>query len=314
MWKGALLLLAACGSSAPVDPVAHARAAIAAICGNELSGDSCPRMVMHGAWGGKGELKLDAQGAIAVIDLNLAGPAGMVDDLRRRARDAVEPALDGDQRHTLRVAIERLFFADDATAYDAEATFVGDARIAAYTEVDPEHPWERRVIVQIARTRRMRGPAEDVSPASSGTSPYATLDDATIAAWRSLCDDDATLTPILRFTPHAPARDPESTVPHARWNLGDVWLRCYVQQQVGSLAIIDAVWTPDTRKLVYYRAIVDHIPGGDDALVALVERTVAPLLTPEQHDRALAAARGSVNDGKFASIHVGESHEIMIRR
>lgn len=322
----ALVALASCGRG---DPAKRATGELRKLCAGrfteqttrDLRTTGCSEWQDHGRWRAQGTIILDAGGRPVSVRVALQGRSADQRGLRDRALRVVEPLLDARQRAAVRAAVERL--GEEALGH--ERFSVGGATIDAVTELELDRPWERTVTIDVWLVEPRASGDGPVPPAPLPASTMGPMDEAAIAAWKALCRDDGALEAILGFPPGDPTVEPEfrdSAVPHDRWNLGDVWLRCSVghrDQPYGGHMIVDAVWNPDTRALLLARVSVAQ--GRADAHAVLLERLTGPLLSPPQRARVDQAARfaipyrdASSADGvRVWSDHYRDAHEVVLR-
>lgn len=198
--------------------------------------------------------------------------------LYARLMSAVAPLIDRDRLATIQEQLETLVPRPHGRFFDnpREALYAG-----ASTAVG-KVPWQRDATLKLTfdgsndtgqQTTAWAEWLAQVRQVGWDTD-LGEVGPRTIAAWQSLCGDDAAIAALVGYKVRiAMPRD----VPDwpGRWSVGETWMRCEVVLEKGALHFWTQ-WTGPRRRLLRVRIELTGMPGGPFA--ALVERVVIPLL------------------------------------
>jgi hypothetical protein len=199
----------------------------------------------------------------------------------------VEPVLDAEQRAVAAQAVSRLHLGEPAINVSTDGLTRGHWQIAAVTWVDANDPWRSTTEVEIQRVTR---------PSVSGTvepfawpEGFAPLDAQARGRWASFCRDDATLRQLLGVE-IVPAETVDPALADAgvhRWSEGEFWLSCNVtaaRARSDRLAVA-ALLHPESGRVIWAEVTLGIEGASAEALDAVVEELIVPLLSPEQATR-----------------------------
>jgi len=331
-WVLAAALAAACGSGgasksttpttkttgkASTVPAGSVRERVKKLCGAKYtprldageSAEGC-ELIAAGTWRNRAALRTKDDAMLA-LEIELVGPAEDADKMRDKALEQVGDLFDATERTSVQKALARLY---QKSAANLESSgWVGDLYVQASTEIVVDRPGERWIELVVQTNRDADGERAafaDTVPADHFASGAKAVPDAWVATAKAVCTELVTNASKMAKLDVAPPK----------WTEGDLHVEC-MHPDENLVAQFVATWAPDTKKLLYFRAVAD---APQKKFAGYIEKLLAPLLSPAQLTVAKTAAKKAPLDRAYDAAGMqmtsrhdtggfyGESHELTV--